>query len=132
MTNGLAIQKALSYLHPSDRLKTEKALGNVLSLRGEAIRVSDIKLTHVETTNKEKLRTYLSSIERTILTALITVLISTIIVSLSIGNLLLFLQGNKSYMHPYLAMFLIFGSIAIFFVAVFSVWSIKKQIKDIM
>lgn len=83
----------------------------------------------VEAPKKEAVGTYLRALKETIWTALLTTLFSAALGIFAICNLVLFLQNNASLLHPYLAIFLAFGSAALFAVAVISALTAKKRIE---
>lgn len=89
----------------------------------------DIEPTPVELSERESVGAYLRGLKRTVWTALLTTLLSAALGILAICNLVLFLQNNASFLHPYLAIFLAFGSAALFAVAVISVLTAKKRIE---
>ncbi len=83
----------------------------------------------VEAPKKEVVGTYLRDLRRAVWTALLTSLFSAVVGIFAICNLVLFLQNNASLLHPYLAIFLAFGSAALFAVAVISALTAKKRIE---
>ena len=86
----------------------------------------------VEAPKKEAAGTYLRALKETVLTALVVTLLSAVTGVFAMGSLIVFLQTNASFLHPYLAIFLAFGSAALFAVAVASILSVKKQIESVV
>ena len=92
----------------------------------------DIEPTVVGLPEREAVGTYLRALKQTVLTALLVTLLSAVTGIFATGSLIVFLQTNASFLHPYLAIFLAFGSVALFAVAVVSILSVKKRIESIV
>lgn len=105
-----------------------------LSRRQKDIRwtEAEIEPTPMELPKRELAGTYLRGLNQTVLTALLTTLFSAVTGIFAIGSLIVFLQTNASFLHPYLAIFLAFGSAALFAVAVVSILSVKKRIESVV
>lgn len=86
----------------------------------------------VEAPKKEVVGTYLRALKQTVLTALLVTLFSAALGIFAMGSLIVFLQTNASFLHPYLAILLAFGSVALFAVAVVSIMSVKKRIESVV
>jgi len=89
-------------------------------------------LDQVQAPRKETVATYLHALKRTALTALSVTLLSAATGILAISSLVVFLRTNVSFLHPYLAIFLAFGSAALFAVAVVSILGVKKRMESVI
>lgn len=93
---------------------------------------AEIEPTPVKLPERESVGAYLRGLRQTVLTALLVTLLSAVTGIFAVGSLIVFLQTNASFLHPYLAIFLAFGSVALFAVAVVSILSVKKRIESIV
>lgn len=112
-----------------------RLLNEILSepnMKVESIRLTAIKPRVSEAPQKQEVGTYLHALNQTMLTALLVTLLSAVTGMFAIGGLIVFLQTNASFLHPYLAIFLAFGSAALFAVAVMSIFSVKKRIESVI
>jgi hypothetical protein len=89
-------------------------------------------LDKVQAPKREAVGTYLRALKATALRALLVTLLSALTGIFALGGLIVFLQTGASFLHPYLAIFLAFGSTALFAVALVSILSMRKQLESVI
>ena len=88
------------------------------------------KETPLEEISQKKLREYFDALRRTAWSAMTTMLLSVVIGVPALCALVEFLRNGGGFIHPYLAMFLTLGSIALFSISVFSAFKVKSQLQS--
>lgn len=72
---------------------------------------------------------YLRGVSQTQLTALLSMVLATAIAVPALAGLWSFLQTDSSFLHPYLAVFLLSGSIGLLALAVLSAFASRRRVE---
>ena len=85
--------------------------------------------TPLERLTVQEIHAYFQALRKTVWTAMATMLASIVVGVPALCALIEFLRSGGSFMHPYLAMFLVLGSIGLFSTSVLSGFKTKSQLQ---